>query len=199
MKNKNKEVTSHNESKISGPVKLLVISHQKSGSQTHVLTGDAYISYIPHPCTIWKNVCVFIKLWLSHISVLKKIKCYVSEFNMFMNLILSNGALSLLIKPWFICIACTVASWHFPNKKPELDHNWPTKPACLIEMNGDFSRLWVQIQFLAVLVVYLLPNVLTVRHKITAELLTFKHILLTGILSVRPHCKNTKFYLYSSD
>lgn len=99
----------------------------------------------------------------------------------------------------FDSFALYVASWHFPNKKPELDHNWPTKPACLIEMNEDFSRLWVQIQFLAVLVVYLLPNVLTVRHKITAELLTFKHILLTGILSVRPHCKNTKFYLYSSD
>lgn len=69
MKNKNKEVTSHNESKISGPVKLLVISHQKSGSQTHVLTGDAYISYIPHPCTIWKNVCFHKTLTFSYFSI----------------------------------------------------------------------------------------------------------------------------------
>lgn len=98
MKNKNKEVTSHNESEISGSQdQLLVISHQKSGSQTHVLTGNAYISYIPHPCTIWKNVCVFIKLWLSHISVLKKIKFYVRVQYVYEPyfIILSKGALFL--------------------------------------------------------------------------------------------------------
>lgn len=182
MKNKNKEVTSHNESEISGSQdQLLVISHQKSGSQTHVLTGNAYISYIPHACTIWKNVCVFIKLWLSHISVLKKIKFYVRVQYVYEPyfIILSKGALFLFwsnLDSFVLHVQLHLDIFQIPI--PELDHNWPTKPACLIEMNEDFSGLWVQIlfMFLAVLVVYLLPNVLTVRHKITAELLTFKHI-----------------------